>query len=76
MGLVVLVWFGSGQLGLVIAAAMIVNLWRRRLPASSSRLTLTRAGFDPARASAVFVTMVTDVVGFFAFLGLASLWLV
>ena len=37
---------------------------------------LTRAGFDPAVASGVFVTMVTDVVGFFAFLGLATLWLI
>ena len=39
-------------------------------------LTLTRAGFDPAVASGVFVTTVTDVVGFFAFLGLATLWLI
>ena len=43
--------------------------WRRRLPASSSRLALQRWGFDPAVSSTVFVTTVTDVVGFFAFLG-------
>ncbi|MHA1572403.1 MAG: magnesium transporter, partial [Alphaproteobacteria bacterium] len=38
-------------------------------------LTLYRMGFDPAVASTVFVTTVTDVVGFFSFLGLATLWL-
>ena len=49
--------------------------WRPRWPASSFRSALTQLGFDPAVASGVFVTTVTDVVGFFAFLGLASLWL-
>jgi magnesium transporter len=38
-------------------------------------LALQRSGFDPAVSSTIFVTTVTDVVGFFAFLGLATLWL-
>jgi magnesium transporter len=76
MGSVVLLWFGVGKLGLVIATAMICNFMAAALAGILIPLTLTRAGFDPAVASGVFVTMVTDVVGFFAFLGLASLWLV
>ena len=76
MGSVVLLWFGVGRLGLVIAAAMICNFMAAALAGILIPLTLTRAGFDPAVASGVFVTMVTDVVGFFAFLGLATLWLI
>jgi magnesium transporter len=72
---VVFFWFGSGKLGLVIAAAMIVNLLAAALAGILIPLTLNRLRLDPAPASGVFVTCVTDVVGFFAFLGLASLWL-
>jgi magnesium transporter len=72
---VVYFWFGSGKLGLVIAAAMIVNLLAAALAGILIPLTLNRLHLDPAPASGVFVTCVTDVVGFFAFLGLASLWL-
>jgi magnesium transporter len=75
MGLVVLVWFGIGTLGMVISAAMICNFLAAALAGILIPLTLNRAGFDPAVASGVFVTMITDVVGFFAFLGLATLWL-
>ena len=73
MGLVVLAWFGMGTLGIVIAAAMICNFLAAALAGILIPLGLHRAGFDPAVASGVFVTTVTDVVGFFAFLGLASL---
>jgi len=73
MGLVVLAWFGMGTLGIVIAAAMICNFLAAGLAGILIPLGLHRAGFDPAVASGVFVTTVTDVVGFFAFLGLASL---
>jgi magnesium transporter len=76
MGSVVLLWFGVGTLGLVIATAMVCNFLAAALAGILIPLTLTRAGFDPAVASGVFVTMVTDVVGFFAFLGLATLWLI
>ena len=68
-------WFGSGQLGLVIAAAMIINLLAAALAGILIPLALDRMQIDPAVASAVFVTTVTDVVGFFAFLGLAAIWL-
>lgn len=76
MGSVVLLWFGVGTLGLVIAAAMVCNFLVAALAGILIPLALTRAGFDPAVASGVFVTMTTDVVGFFAFLGLATLWLI
>jgi len=75
VGLVVLFWFGVSTLGLVIATAMICNFLAAALAGIMIPLTLARFGYDPAVASGVFVTMVTDVVGFFAFLGLASLWL-
>jgi magnesium transporter len=69
-------WFGNDQLGLVIGVAMIVNLVAAALAGILIPLGLNRLGLDPAIASGVFVTTVTDVVGFFAFLGLAALWLV
>jgi magnesium transporter len=75
MGLVVLAWFWIGTLGLVIALAMVCNFLAAALAGILIPLALDRAGFDPAVASGVFVTMVTDVVGFFAFLGSAWLWL-
>jgi magnesium transporter len=68
-------WFGSGQLGLVIASAMVINLIAAALSGILIPITLDRMGIDPAIASAVFVTTVTDVVGFLAFLGLAAIWL-
>lgn len=71
----VFLWFGSGKLGAVIGAAMIVNLLAAGLAGILIPLTMDRLDLDPAPASGVFVTMVTDCVGFFAFLGLATLWL-
>ena len=73
MALVVLVWFGPGLLGFVIAAAMTFNLLAAGLAGILIPMALDRFGYDPAVASGVFVTMVTDIVGFFAFLGLATL---
>jgi magnesium transporter len=75
LSLVVLVVFGTGKLGFVIAAAIIVNLLAAALAGILIPLALARYGFDPAVASGVFVTTVTDVVGFFAFLGLATIFL-
>jgi magnesium transporter len=74
MGLVVLLWFGIGKLGLVIAAAIIFNLIAAALAGILIPLALEHLGYDPAVASGVFVTTVTDVVGFFAFLTIATLW--
>ncbi len=75
MGLVTFFWFGSNQLGAIIGAAMVINLLAAAIAGIFIPLALQRWGFDPAVSSTVFVTTVTDVVGFFAFLGLASLWL-
>ena len=72
MGVVGLVWFGSPMLGVVIAAAMVINLLVAGLAGIAIPVVLDRYGIDPALASGTFVTTVTDVVGFFAFLGLAS----
>ncbi len=69
-------WFGSDELGLVIGVAMIVNLFASALAGILIPLGLDALDLDPAIASGVFVTTVSDVVGFFAFLGLAALWLV
>ncbi len=68
-------WFGSDGLGLVIAAAMVINLIAAALAGILVPLALDRLDVDPAIASGVFVTTVTDVVGFFAFLSLAAVWL-
>ena len=72
IGVVGLIWFGSPMLGLVLAAAMVVNLLVAGLAGILIPIGLDRAGIDPALASTAFVTTVTDVVGFFAFLGLAA----
>lgn len=76
MALVVFLWFGSSTLGAVIGAAMIVNLLVAALAGILIPLVLERLDLDPAPASGVFVTAITDVTGFFAFLGLATLWLI
>ena len=63
---------GSVPLGTVIAAAMLINIIVAGFAGVMVPLTLERAGADPAVASSVFVTMVTDSMGFLAFLGLAT----
>ena len=63
---------GSPALGGVIAAAMLINIIVAGMAGVLVPLTLERAGADPAVASSVFVTMVTDSMGFLAFLGLAT----
>ena len=75
-GLVAWGWFGSPVLGGVIASAMVINMVIAGLAGASIPIILERAGADPAIASSVFLTTVTDVVGFFAFLGLAALVLI
>jgi len=73
MGVVGVLWFGIPLLGLVIAVAMVVNLIIAGLAGVAIPVLLEKAGVDPALASGAFVTTVTDVVGFFAFLGLAAM---
>jgi magnesium transporter len=75
IGIVAALWFQSPQIGGIIAAAMIINMFVAALAGILIPLLLDRLKIDPAVASAVFVTAVTDVVGFFAFLGLAAWWL-
>ncbi len=73
MGIVGVIWFGSWALGGVIATAMVINLVVAGLAGAGIPVILERLRIDPALASGAFVTTVTDVVGFFAFLGLAAL---
>ncbi|MGC3936225.1 magnesium transporter [Roseobacter sp. EG26] len=73
MGIVGVIWFGSPVLGYVIATAMVINLVVAGLAGTVIPVVLERVGVDPALASGAFVTTVTDVVGFFAFLGLAAM---
>ena len=74
MGLVAWMWFDIPMLGAVIAMAMIVNLVVAGLAGASIPLVLDKVGVDPAIASSVFLTTVTDVIGFMVFLGLGT-WL-
>ncbi|PZU22690.1 MAG: magnesium transporter [Shinella sp.] len=74
LGIVAAFWFGNPQLGGVIGAAMIINMMAAALGGILVPLLLDKLKADPAIASSVFVTMITDCVGFFAFLGLATWW--
>ncbi len=74
-GLVAALWFASQGLGVVIAIAMVVNLLAAAMAGVLIPVLLDRFGIDPAVASGTFVTTVTDVVGFFSFLGVATIWL-
>jgi len=65
--------FGNPTLGLVMGAAMVINNLAAGLGGILVPVTLDRLKIDPAVSSAVFVTTITDVTGFFSFLGLASL---
>ncbi len=68
-------WFGSPEIGMIIAAAMVITLLVANLTGTLVPLGLAKMDIDPAVASAVFLTTVTDIVGFFSFLGLAALFL-
>ncbi len=72
IGIGVTLFLGSAQLGGVIAAAMLTNIVIAGLAGVLVPLGLEKAGADPAVASSVFVTMVTDSMGFLVFLGLAT----
>jgi magnesium transporter len=74
MALIASLWFQIPDLGLVIALAMVTVLVAAALGGILVPLLLTRLRVDPAVSSGPFVTTITDVVGFFAFLGIASLW--
>lgn len=73
VALVSLVWFKSYMLGVVIAIAMVVNLMLAGLFGAVIPLMLKKFGVDPAVGSSVVLTALTDMIGFFAFLGLATI---
>ncbi len=75
IGVVGYIWFGDPMLGVVLGLAMIANLLVAGMSGILIPLGLEKVGADPALASGAFVTTVTDVIGFFAFLGLAALML-
>lgn len=74
LGTVVTIIFHDWHLGIVIAIALFVNFMMAALAGNLVPMLLNRFGADPAVASSVFVTMMTDLTGFFGFLGLATLW--
>lgn len=74
LGSVAVLWFGIRDLGFVIGLAMLTVLSVAALGGILIPLTLHRLGVDPAVSSGPFVTTTTDVIGFFAFLGIATLW--
>lgn len=74
IGLATLLWFNDWQLAWIIAAAIIINLVIAALSGAAVPLILKRQRIDPALAGGVILTTITDVVGFFSFLGLASIF--
>ena len=72
MGIVAAVWFKINMLGVVIALSMVINLFMAGLFGAAIPLFLKRMNIDPAIGSTVILTTVTDVVGFFSFLALAT----
>jgi len=73
IGVIAYFWFHIAMLGVVIALSMIINLLSAGFFGSVIPLLLQKAGVDPAIGSTVLLTTITDVVGFFSFLGLATL---
>lgn len=72
MGVIAAVWFNISMLGVVIALSMVINLFMAGLFGAIIPLFLKKMDVDPAIGSTVILTTVTDVVGFFSFLGLAT----
>ncbi len=75
MGTIAGLWFGDWRLSLVLAAAMLFNMMWSGIAGTMIPLTLARFGIDPAIAAGPFLTTTTDVLGFFLFLGLATVFL-
>ncbi|MDR9432292.1 MAG: magnesium transporter [Spiribacter sp.] len=72
---IAILWFGRPAIGVIIAAAMIINLAVAAITGVGVPLVLKRLGIDPALAGGVVLTTLTDVIGFMAFLGLATIFL-
>jgi len=76
MGIIASLWFNIEMLGVVIALSMVINLLMAGFFGAMIPLILQRVGVDPAIGSTVILTTVTDIVGFFSFLGLATIILI
>lgn len=76
VAIVAVVWYQNFMIGLLIAMAMVINLVFAALSGVAIPILVRKLGIDPALASGVILTTVTDVVGFFAFLGLATVFLI
>lgn len=74
-GTIAYIWFGDYQLGVIVGTAMVINLIAAAVAGAFIPVFFEKVGIDPALASGVALTTVTDVVGFFAILGLAALFL-
>lgn len=74
VGIVAAIWFANPHLGVVIAAAIVFNILCAGFFGATLPMALDKMGADPAVASSVFLTTLTDVIGFFAFLALAQWW--
>ena len=72
-GIIVQLWFKQSDLSIIIAASMVLNMIVAGLCGILIPVTLKKMNIDPALASSVFVTTVTDVIGFLSFLGIGSL---
>jgi magnesium transporter len=75
VGVIAATWFEIAELGVVIGLALLTVLASGALGGILIPLALNRMGVDPAVSSGPFVTTITDIVGFFSFLGIATLWL-
>lgn len=73
IGIIAWIWFSMPLLGVVIAASMVINIITAGFFGSLIPLLLQKADIDPAVGSSVLLTTVTDIVGFFSFLGLATI---
>ncbi|MEK9629441.1 MAG: magnesium transporter [Nitrospinota bacterium] len=76
VGLIAGMWFHNIELGIIIAVAMIINLIVAGFFGAGIPIFLNKIGSDPAISSTVLLTTVTDVIGFFVFLGLAAIFLI
>jgi len=72
VAVIAIIWFQDLTIGIIIACAIIINLFAAALAGTMLPIMLKAWGIDPARAGSVLLTTITDVVGFFAFLGLAT----
>jgi magnesium transporter len=75
VALIAIAWFQKLEIGIIIGCAIVINLICAALAGFTIPLLLKRVGIDPALAGSVLLTTITDVVGFMAFLGLGTLYL-